>query len=369
MVHRFALAVLLAAAAPLAQARVAVAGESHNEIKLPDLLVGSPAPALSIGKWLKGNPVASFEKGKVYMVEFWATWCGPCIASIPHLAELQKKYADRGFTLVSVTSEDPRNPLEKVEKFLGARFDQMAYTVAWDNGQQTKGAFFHAAGQRGIPCAFLIDGNGRIAYIGHPMQIDQTLEEVVAGKHDIRALAEKYKRKLSNEAKAQGLQQGLNEAFQKEDWAKALEHCDALLALDAEEFSGVIPAKFMILGSKLGDYDKAYAYARECHGGAAKHNAMLLNALAWTIVDPEGGFQKRDLELALALAGDANKLSGEKEPNVLDTLARVYFQRGDAGRAVELQTRAVELAPKGQQAGLQKSLEEYRAALSKQGGS
>jgi thiol-disulfide isomerase/thioredoxin len=48
-----------------------------------------PAPPLKVSKWLKGEEVKRFEPGKVYVVEFWATWCGPCIAFMPHLAELQ----------------------------------------------------------------------------------------------------------------------------------------------------------------------------------------------------------------------------------------------------------------------------------------
>ncbi|MEM1422742.1 MAG: TlpA disulfide reductase family protein, partial [Planctomycetota bacterium] len=60
-----------------------------------ELTVGDPAPALTVGQWLKGEPVDAFENGHVYVVEFWATWCGPCIAGMPHLSEVQKEYGDR----------------------------------------------------------------------------------------------------------------------------------------------------------------------------------------------------------------------------------------------------------------------------------
>ena len=56
------------------------------------LKVGDPAPPLSVELWLKGEPVNEFKRGTVYVVEFWATWCSPCVAAIPHLNQLQKDH-------------------------------------------------------------------------------------------------------------------------------------------------------------------------------------------------------------------------------------------------------------------------------------
>src|SRR4051812_31700971 len=70
------------------------------------LAIGDPAPTLQVKEFVKGTPITSFEKGRLYAVDFWATWCGPCKATIPHLSELQKKYPRVKFVGVSVWEED-----------------------------------------------------------------------------------------------------------------------------------------------------------------------------------------------------------------------------------------------------------------------
>ena len=81
---------------------------------------GDKAPQLEISDWItdgngKFSEVTTFEKGQVYVVEFWATWCGPCIAIIPEMAELQKTYGDK-VRFISVTEETPDEVLMLKER-------------------------------------------------------------------------------------------------------------------------------------------------------------------------------------------------------------------------------------------------------------
>src|SRR5688572_27537114 len=75
----------------------------------PTLNVGDKAPKLSIENWVKGDEVKALGDGKVYVVEFWATWCPPCVKSIPMLTEIQKDFKKQGVTVIGVASSEDRD--------------------------------------------------------------------------------------------------------------------------------------------------------------------------------------------------------------------------------------------------------------------
>ncbi len=148
------------------------------------LKVGSKAPAVKADKWVKGTEVKSFESGKVYVMEFWATWCPPCIKSIPLLTDLQKTHKE--VTVIGMASSERKastgddKRLEKVESFVKGKGAEMEYTVAYDaNGTMGKD-WLRAAGQSGIPCAFVVDGSGKITWIGNPLDHEALVAAVDA---------------------------------------------------------------------------------------------------------------------------------------------------------------------------------------------
>jgi thiol-disulfide isomerase/thioredoxin len=142
------------------------------------LAVGDPAPRLAGGTWLKGKPVAKLDKGTIYVVEFWATWCGPCRQTIPHLTQLQKQYPD----IVFIGQNCMERNQTAAPQFVKEMGDQMDYRVVTDVNNRMVNTWFKAAGQSGIPCAFVVDKDGNIAWIGHPMQLDKVLKGLVGGK-------------------------------------------------------------------------------------------------------------------------------------------------------------------------------------------
>jgi thiol-disulfide isomerase/thioredoxin len=134
-------------------------------------VVGNIAPPFSADEWLKGEPVNSFESGTVYLVEFWGTWCSPCIKNIPHLSELQKKYASKGLVVIGVASHE-FDGREALDKFMSERGDEMEYRVAYDKDLSMEQEWDTGKGASidkfRLPVCFLVDRDGKIAIVCHP---------------------------------------------------------------------------------------------------------------------------------------------------------------------------------------------------------
>ena len=150
--------------------------------------LGDPAPPLRLRSWLKGPPVEKFDKGRVYVLEFWATWCRPCIASMPHLSELARKYRDRITVLGVDMYERKTTSMEKIRAFVDSMGDRMDFQVAAADSNFMAATWVQGFGEdTGIPKSFVVDSNGRLAWIGHPTQLDEVLPQIVNGTWDIKA--------------------------------------------------------------------------------------------------------------------------------------------------------------------------------------
>ncbi len=151
--------------------------DQPDSISTPRKVLGDPAPPLTIEKWFKGQPITKMEKGKVYVVEFWATWCMPCILGMPHMSDLAKKNKDVSFIGITVSEKNEADSA-KAREFVNVSGKMMDYNVAYARPKGTMWEdWLQATRQRGIPVAYVIDKKGRIAWQGHPlMGLEEAIE-------------------------------------------------------------------------------------------------------------------------------------------------------------------------------------------------
>lgn len=352
-------------ATPIKAAPAAQDAPKRAEAPAP-LKLGDPAPAFKVDEWVKGEKFDSLESGKVHVLEFWATWCGPCITAIPHLTELQKKYPDVRFVGVasSESGSDEAAKLAKVKEFVDGKGDTMAYRVVYvgDRSKMSR-PWMEAAGQSGIPCTFIVDASGRVAWIGHPMSMDKPLEQIVAGKYDVAKAAAEFEQGRAAKMAQRAISMAIRTAQQSGDWGPVV---DALKAgLEKTPSDAMRMSAVQILAGPAKRPADAWGIAEEILRNQGD-DAMAMNQLAWLIVDPQGGVAEPNLDIAMRAAKRACELSKNEDGSMIDTLARVHFAKGDVARAIELQKQALAKAPEGpMKKEMEGTLAEYETALKK----
>jgi uncharacterized protein (TIGR03435 family) len=154
-----------------------LSGISFSVLAADKTSTGNPAPPLNLEKLLQApaNAVASWDalKGKVVVLEFWATWCGPCIEAVPHLNELADEFKEKGVQFIAITDEKE----SVVQPFLKRKAMR-----AWV-GLDTDRSMFKDYGVSGIPHTVVVGTNGVIAWVTHPTALSATMiNDVLAGK-------------------------------------------------------------------------------------------------------------------------------------------------------------------------------------------
>lgn len=361
------------------------------------LTIGSKAPAIDVEHWIsKGNgrfdKVTDFEKGKVYIIEFWATWCGPCIASMPHLVDLQQRFADRGVQLISISDEE----LEVVEKFLqrpvrGSPDEELtfgkltsAYCLTTDPDRSVFTDYMEAAGQNEIPRAFIVGKGGMIEWIGHPMGMEEPLEQILNDSWD----REVARSELIASQRRGLLMTNISRAMQTGDYEQALGIIDQAIEEYAEDIElmeflssirirvQVFPATRLAMEGKINEslavlndlkkeapdhvqdiveVELTVLLHGERHDEAAKvlnqvtadeEDAIKLTQIAMMILESSKGsddFSKPLLASATAAAKRASELT-PGESSMLDTYARLLHRCGKLDEALDVQRQAAELA-------------------------
>lgn len=332
-----------------------VFAQAENVAKAVPLTIGSPAPKLPVAEWVKGKPV-SLADGKVHVIEFWATWCGPCKTSIPHLTELAKKYTGKAdFTGVSVWERGDDVP-GKVKNFVTTMGAQMDYHVARDDAKGTIAeTWMKAASQNGIPTAFVVDKTGTVVWIGHPMDgLDEAVGKVVAGTYDIKAAAAAMKTKQEAEAKEEAGAAEKNAQLDKlfgpvmvlakaKKFGEAVAAMDKTLEANPQYTKDVSFVKMRLM--TMFDVVTAKNYVSQATPATLKASVQELNGAAWGIVAPDSKATAPDYPAALIMAQAAVSATNEKNAAVLDTLSWAQEKNGKIANAIKTAEKAIALYP------------------------
>lgn len=317
-----------------------------------DLTIGDQAPALDVEHWVsngdgKFKEVTEFKKGNVYVVEFWATWCGPCIASMPHLSELQKEYADKGLQIISISDED----LETVEEFLegdvrggDGTYGELTsvYCLTTDPDGESQEQYLQAAGENGIPTAFIVGKDGRIEWIGHPMEMDEPIEAVLNDSWDREAFVAEREKAQRDQKIMQEVMSELQELMQEEETEEAIELIESKMdELESDEAKGFLKQIRLQILMMQGGEEAVAAFAEFAE--ANKGDAMTLNQLAWGVVEQDMAGEEVSEELVNAAAKAAQYAvdAAPEDGAILDTLAHLLYMQGNLDKAIEVQKKAV----------------------------
>ena len=300
------------------------------------LSIGSKAPIPEISDFVRGEKPTFFEPGKVYVIEFWATWCPPSRQSMPHLTKLAEDMKSKGVVIVGVSDEKVetvRTFLEKDEWKQKAR-----YTLATDPDRSTHRAYMEASGQGGIPTAFIVK-EGVVQWIGHPMEMDAPLAKIVDGTWDPKTAKQTFEDSVAEEMKAMGRQNDMTKAIDSKDWDKAVALIDAEIAASTGEEamqSKVQKAQILLVAGRS---EAAYALCAEL----IKEDPALRNFVATSVLHLPDVADRR-VDLAITWLTDVTSAAGPANPQVLAELAYAWSLKGDFTKAADFMRRAIDTA-------------------------
>ncbi|WP_156795804.1 TlpA disulfide reductase family protein [Bradyrhizobium icense] len=317
------------------------------------LRMESPAPPIKVENWLRGQPLTSFQPGKVYIVEFWATWCRPCVAAMPHLVQLQEKYKDSGVEVLGVAAHERAGTADEartnLDAWLTEKFSNLNYRIGFDYTGEMNKLWMDPSSSVGIPTSFVVDRDGHIAFIGFPTQLDDVLPKILNGSWrtsdearaaDTERIAEGERTMLTVPIFAK-----LMPAMKAEDWAKALSTLEEAVAVMPDDVNFRVLHADLLL-HKMHDLQTGLPVMRQLVRDAIdKKSEQWMAGAMRQLFDPANdsshfppaerfAMGKELSEHILALnppqRGDGSKFLS------YGAVAQYYYESGNKDRAIEL---------------------------------
>lgn len=321
------------------------------------LEVGDPAPPLTITHWVKGEPQTLSKSGKIYVLDFWATWCVPCLQDIPKLTKMQKEYADQGVVVIGVTGPGMnRQTLQQVERFVRDQGDKMGYAIGWDKNGAMDRNYAQALGAMGIPYIVIVDRQGKIAWHGYSSpDVERVVEEMVAGDFDVKKEAQRAEKS----ARIDQLGPQYRMAAAMGNWDQALNILNQMAEIDPTR-KDLLSEIYLVHKQQLNDPKRLRKWV-ETFIDTHQDDALALITVAKVLLAMESESPAdRMPDLLLRAARQSYEVTDHKGVGALWVYARAAHRVGSLEMAIELQQQAVERAPKSLKDQLEKELEYYR---------
>ncbi|MET4261799.1 thiol-disulfide isomerase/thioredoxin [Bradyrhizobium sp. S3.12.5] len=322
------------------------------------LCLASPAPSLKVENWLRGEPLTNFQPGKVYIVEFWASWCGPCEEAMPHLIELQAKYKDEGLEVVGVAARERAPTADeartKLDAWLTEKFSNLNYRIGFDSTGEMNKLWMNASSSVSIPTSFVVDRDGHIAFIGDPIDIEYVFPKIIDGtwRSSYEAKAADAKRIAEDQriARERSMRRTIRLAMQAKDWPTALSAVEEGIATMPDNINfRQIHADLLL--HKMRDTAAGFQVLRRLVRDAIEKQAEALRALVGVMrqlfdADNDKSHLPRAERFAIGRDVSEHILNPEQAFGGLTftsyrVVAQYYYESGDKQRAIELIERAM----------------------------
>ncbi|MGC4014716.1 MAG: TlpA disulfide reductase family protein [Luteolibacter sp.] len=282
--------------------------------------------ALAKAQWLHGKPPVTWEPGKVYFIECWATWCGPCVAAIPHMNDLHTRYEKKGLHVIGLDVLE--DDISKVSAFVNKKGEGMVYPVAFVG---KNGAFendwLQAGKVEGIPHTFVVQ-DGKLILQTHPAKLtDKIVEGLLAGGGKQQEAIKQIQADDASEDENERLVGAASEAFEKNEREKMAAAVAELSKQSPDD--DYLPLLRLELEAARGEWDAV-------EKNLTTLDPELLQRMIFATARCTGnlGQAPQSLLKKLAMAGVSEKSLAESSFGLI-ALAQVQWRAGqkDASRA------------------------------------